>query len=449
MYLYYILLILNTIVSIKCTDYYSSTIEAYMYRDNSLCMGECLLNNNEYSCVYNWNGYKQKCHNSSSITKKYKTIDNEICNSNCGNFDDEYYEWCITVYNNWNYCNRLISTSGIETYRTYNKYINCFNRCGKWGERYYWCYTFKNEWEYCYPDKKIILFDYVTDDAEICSTPCEIYSHNKAYCYDKNKNWKSCYLNPEYKQELDRIHHLLQNNLYFGSYSENGYKLCNYLDRRAVNFDKDVNIESIATLYETNNPKVTLRILDRDNIITDNNNPILSYTVMPIPNNSGDDQLNIPLVIRACITSYTLLNRGERKVFNSEIHDYFQRMNNLDRDERGHILASQLGGPMEAYNIIPQAWTFNRGRGSEWRYLERRLDTFLRRNYNRYAEYTAILSYTVNPDNILVNRPTAVGLRIRLYIDGILSDIDENPITIETNSMENMYFTNDPNYICN
>ncbi|CCU56482.1 unknown similar to AMEV109 [Mythimna separata entomopoxvirus 'L'] len=150
---------------------------------------------------------------------------------------------------------------------------------------------------------------------------------------------------------------------------------------------------------------------------------------MPITSNFGNYRLNIPLVIRALITSNTLLNPGDRKDFTTEIHNYFEKMGPLygsNRDERGHILASQLGGPMESYNIFPQSWIFNRGRGSAWRYLERQLNTFLRCDLNRYAEYTAILSYAVDANNNLINRPTAVGIRIRLYIDGILSNINRN-----------------------
>lgn len=452
MYLFHIIFFFNNVLNINC-DYYLSTIEAYANYDNSLCLSDCLLKNNEYSCVYTWHGSQQKCHNVSSTTKKYKTISNVICDSNCGNFQHEYYQWCVTGNNNnnWDYCNRVIATKGVEVFITDNKYVTCVDKCEKRGEDYYWCHTLKNNWEYCYPNKKKILFDYRTDDNKTCHTPCETLANNRAYCYDEDKSWKSCYLNPEYKQELDRIHHLLHYNLYPGFYNENGYKLCNRLNRRAVNFEKDANIESIALIYEANNPTVTLRTSDPSNIITEDTNPVLSYTVMPT-DSVGDDQLNIPLVIRARITSYTLLNPGERKDFTPDIHKYFQRMGPLSgsshRDERGHILASQLGGPMEAYNIFPQSWVFNRGRGSDWRYLERQLNTFLRGHLNRYAEYTAILSYTVDGNNNLINRPTAVGIRIRLYIDGILSDITGDRITIETNEMENMYFTNDPDYVC-
>ncbi|CCU56343.1 unknown similar to AMEV109 [Mythimna separata entomopoxvirus 'L'] len=435
---------------------YLSTFEAYIIGGNNLCMGNCLPTSiGEKRCVNSYNGHELECKTTSIVTKKYRTITNVPCFSNCGYFEGELYQWCmIRNGDSWDYCNRLIATKGVISYRTNNKYISCTDECGKHGENYNWCNTIKKNWDYCDPEKKIILFNFRTENNKICVSPCEIYTDGKAYCYDDDFEWKKCYLNPEYKTSLNIINSNTKNNNKPGEYTKNGYKICDTKVKRDLSFTlSSLNVESIAREYEDNNPTVIVRDLDPANIITDDRDPTLSYTVLPTYSYFGNDQINLPLVVRAIITNSTLRNAGERETFNSEIHRHFNNMNpnlnHVNYDERGHIIGSRLGGPTETYNIFPQSWRHNHGRLSRWQYMESDLDNFIRGHSNRYAEYTAILSYETDSNGILNFRPTAIGLRVRLYDNGNLVNMHGNPISsYSANTLENMYFTNDPDYSC-
>ncbi|CCU56047.1 unknown similar to AMEV109 [Choristoneura rosaceana entomopoxvirus 'L'] len=453
MNIYYILLILNNIILINCYSYLS-TFEAYIKNSNEICLGDCRDVYGQKKCIYDWNAHETECKPLYIQTKKYKTIDNKVCTSNCGNFNNEPYQWCVVDNNgNWDYCTRLLATKGITTYRTRNKYITCTDECIDRKDNYgYWCHTLNGNWDYCYPNKKVLLFNYRRKDNTICATPCELYSNNVAYCYDKNENWNRCFLNPEYKNNLNVYHTNIKLRCRPGDYTSNGYKLCKKINKRDLSFTScPLNVEEIARDYENNNPVTYVRDIDPNNIITTDVNPVISFAVLPTYSYFGNDQLNLPLVVRAIITTYTLRNPGERESFPAEIDHHFNNMNpnlnHVNYDERGHIIGSRLGGPTETYNIFPQSWIHNRGRNARWQYMEANLDTFIRNHPNRYAEYTAILSYQTN-NNILDHRPTAIALRIRLYENGSLVDMRGNRITYNTNSLENMYYTNDPNYSC-
>ncbi|CCU55699.1 unknown similar to AMEV109 [Choristoneura biennis entomopoxvirus] len=457
MYNIFIFILFYNIIFINCYSYLS-TIEAnLLYNDKLLCMGDCRDVYGQKKCIYDWHAHELECKSLYIQTKKYKTIDNIVCTSNCGNFDEEPYEWCATKIGDiisWGKCNRKIATKGVQTYRTYNKYITCTDICKNRNDNYgYWCHTLNNNWDYCYPDKKVILFNFIRNDNKICATPCELYTDNKAYCYDKDENWDKCFLNPEYKNNLNVYNMNIKHKCRPGNYISNGYRYCrNFIQKRDLFFNAcSLDVEQIG-IMKIINPTVIVRNIDPD-IISLDDNPIHSYTVLPTYSYFGNDQLNLPLTIRAIITMHTLRNPGERESFPAEIDHHFNNMNpnlnHVNYDERGHIIGSRLGGPTETYNIIPQSWVHNRGRMSRWQYLESDLNNFMRNNPNRYAEFTAIVSYGTDPINGHLNyRPTGIGQEIRLYDNGSMVNLRGEPVLNINNSLENMYFTNDPDYSC-
>ncbi|AAG02815.1 hypothetical protein AMV109 [Betaentomopoxvirus amoorei] len=446
MYIHFILILYN-IKYILCYNYLS-LIDEKSINDQELCISDYKIILNKKKCIHDYNDNKIECRLFYKEIKKYKTINNEDCISNCGNFENTAYQWCVTKSFNWDYCNKNISKTGILSYRTYNKYIACSDKCDNRGDKYYWCNTIGNNWAYCYPNKKIIIFNYRNEKNNVCASPCEIYSKNVAYCYDKNKNWEKCYLNPEYKNTLNDYNNKFISQCKIGKYTSDGYKQC----KKNLSFMScPLNVESVAKHYEDNNPSIIIRNIDPNNIITLSKNPIISYTVLPTYNYFGSIQINLPLIVRAIITNHTLRNPREIERFTSDINAYFNNMNpnldNINYDKKGYLLGYKLGGPIENYNIFPQACSHNRGSMTVWQYMEIDLYNFLINNPNRYIEYTAIMNYRTD-DGILNYRPTSAALRIRLYDNNILVDISGSPITFITNSLENIYYTNNPDHNC-
>uniref|UniRef100_A0A2A4JHT9 Type VII secretion system protein EssD-like domain-containing protein n=1 Tax=Heliothis virescens TaxID=7102 RepID=A0A2A4JHT9_HELVI len=435
---------------------FESTMEAYTaYVHNpGICLGNCI-----YSvCTYDWHAHETECIKTSISTKKYRTLDNELCTSNCGNFDGKSYQWCAIGTNYWGYCSRLIARTATESYRTHSEYISCSDECATRGYNYYWCHAVVGKWQHCYPEKKILVFNYRTKDYKECKTPCEIYKKKDLpYCYDSSGTWQQCFLNPAYQNTINEIDENLRRFCKPGGFFEEGYRLCHLKTKRTITeFDLTctLDVDAVASRHEDNNPTVSARPWSSLHPITNDANPIYSYTVFPVTRAFGENQLNLPLVVRAVITTNTLLPVGARRPgFTSEVTRYYRDMDIItgtsNNDERGHIIASRLGGPMETYNIFPQSWRHNRGSGSKWFRMEANLDTFIRGHDDRHAEFTAVLSYSTDPNNNIVTRPTAVGVRIRLYIGGVLSDFDGNRLSSTTeNPYENMYFSNDPDVPC-
>lgn len=207
--------------------------------------------------------------------------------------------------------------------------------------------------------------------------------------------------------------------------------------------------------HRANNPTVVLRHADPKNMITADRNPILSYTLLLTTSYFADDTnpLDLPLVVRALITNNTLPPRGQRDAFTNRVDANYNGMDrnlqHVNYDERSHILGSRLGGPMETFNVFPQSWRMNRGRNSMWYGLGVELDQFLRNHADRYALFTAVLSYATDDNHVLVHRPTAIMLRVQAFANGRMVHLDGTPITsIRPNTMENMYFSNDPNHSC-
>nr|XP_049707928.1 uncharacterized protein LOC126056969 isoform X2 [Helicoverpa armigera] len=447
-----LLIILHSIITVKSWTFKSS-FEAYTtnMHNPGICLGNCIQN----KCTYDWHAHETECRGTSIPTMKYRTLDKKLCTSNCGNFDGESYQWCAIGTNDWGFCSRLIARTATESYRTYNDYVSCSDACATRGYSYYWCHAVVDKWQKCYPEKKILLINYRTKDYKECKTPCEIYkTSDLPYCYDSSGTWQQCFLNPAYQNTLDEIDQNLRRSCKPGGFFEEGYRLCHLKTKRAItelDLTCTLDVEAVASRHEENNPTVSVRQWSSLSPITADADPIYSYTVFPVPRPFGEDQLNLPLVVRAVITTNTLLPVGAgRQRFTSEVTRYYRDMEIItgtsNNDERGHIVASRLGGPMETYNIFPQSWRHNRGSGSKWFRMEASLDTFIRGHDDRHAEFTAVLSYSTDLNNNPVRRPNAIAVRIRLYVSGVLSDSDGNPLaSARDNPYENMYFSNDPN----
>lgn len=109
-------------------------------------------------------------------------------------------------------------------------------------------------------------------------------------------------------------------------------------------------------------------------------------------------------------------------------------MNRNPNDERGHLLADSLGGPMHDYNFAPQTPIVNRNYGGEsyWYHIEQNIRDRLRDNNVNYVDWTLIVIY----DDLQVTRRPIDGFGLRF----VVVDIQNNQI----NDTGNMFFSNDP-----
>lgn len=211
-------------------------------------------------------------------------------------------------------------------------------------------------------------------------------------------------------------------------------------------FECDSTYDTVMRRHPGRNPTAVVRQPIPTNMITTNPNPILSYATFQTFSYHGNKRVDLPLAVDALITMHTLL--AVRGAFTSDVHNNYDRMGRLlSYDERGHILASRLGGPMETYNVFPQSWLMNRGRGSMWFSLETDIDAFLRNNPNRYVRFSAVLSYPTDNNHVLMHRPSAILLRVRAFNNGVQVNLSNGtPVTAQNpNTTENIYLSNDPN----
>lgn len=104
--------------------------------------------------------------------------------------------------------------------------------------------------------------------------------------------------------------------------------------------------------------------------------------------------VDLVYVMRARISSSTL---QPRESFGHGIAKRMRELNALPSDERGHILASTLGGPKDVINIIPQAAKVNRvtftGDTSFWRIHEEDLRKMITQHPGSYINWLIVLNY--------------------------------------------------------
>lgn len=377
-------------LSVNGYSFYSS-IEAVLLNDRTqLCIGDCYERNGQHLCASTWSGSEDRCVSIFNKTKHFRTETNNKCISNCANFENYGHEWCAVSRSKWGRCSRRLALVATRTHATQNKFKTCADNCEKkGGTSYTWCRVHDGNWEYCSPDDMTHSFDYPTYSGSQCVTRCQLYKENNGdpYCYNSDNTWEQCFLNPTYVEELGRIAINLERHCPMYQYeSQNNLQLCKKrrFRRELYNattrikrapddetenelyFNCDADVGVVALLHRSNNPTVTLRTFDATNPITMDTNPILSYTVLPTISYFSDPPIDVdlPLVLDALLTHYTLAPAGVRDAFTTRVNNNY---NGVDRnlqssnyDERGHILASRLGGPMETFNIFPQPWRANR-----------------------------------------------------------------------------------------
>jgi len=90
-----------------------------------------------------------------------------------------------------------------------------------------------------------------------------------------------------------------------------------------------------------------------------------------------------------------------------------ENMNEIEGDERGHLLAASLGGPTADFNFVPQLNTVNRhldGQRSYWFQLEQEIRGFLddAANVDPYVLWDVVVVY----ENLIHGnrRPTGFGV---------------------------------------
>lgn len=429
---------INSIIGIKNSLYHYTHNSARI--SGLSCLGDCINN----QCVYDWAGDKETCHESVVVSPVYKTIKNKDCYSNCGRYNDESYLWCATLEGSsisWEKCTRYEANSATKQIQTDNYLYTCKNDCAKGSSSYYWCYT-HNSYEKCDPENWVLVFNYPTASFnDVCVTPCVLYSGERK-CYDRTGSWVSCYLNPDKSLILFEFgRQILKAIQYYGILSDSGYEVCSdsafgNKRKRAINSQWPfiTSVRDLVAELESGFPT----------IYPHDGGAVQSYTVLPIVHSSTVDTI-IPLAIRAVITQAHLLPPRTRPNFPTAVTRNYQRMNPYqnradgNNDERGHLLGSAIGGGMERYNIIPQPMSFNRGRGSQWSYLERHIARFLRAVPGRYVEWLMALNYDVYSNRPY--RPTSINLHVRMYEpDGSVNDT--------TGQYENMFFSNNPEWSC-
>lgn len=445
------LFLLNIFFLVNSADY-QSTEEAFLLRDHKLCLGNCFHHDGAMKCVYDWWDHEAECKVTKVKTKKYRTKSGKTCHSNCGKYGDTY-DWCATNINNklsWDECTTLQVTRAKATIQTEDLYLTCSDECAKRTSAKPWCNTvmgFKN----CDPDNKVILFGRFTSYHVMCASPCSMFN-NLPFCYDVDGVWIRCYLNQNKDTEISELSKYLESNWDHGEYTQKGYKLCKKAAKKELEHSFPANVESLARYYENEFSTVIVRPVDSKNIVTDNYDPTIQYTVFDTIYKFGEDQFVVPLVYRGIVTNHTL-RRSEKKDpdWPARIKSNYDLMKPIlddkNQDRRGHLLAPGLGGPTERFNIFPQSISNIIGNFSRWYYLEADIFNFIDRHDGSYAEYVAVLSYDLTASTPY--RPTAVGLSVRLYNkDNVLCDINGIFVSNRVNTLTNMFFTNDPKFSC-
>lgn len=178
-----------------------------------------------------------------------------------------------------------------------------------------------------------------------------------------------------------------------------------------------------------------------------NMNAITQITTREFPHQNGN-HVDLVYVMRARITANTL---QAREPYPPGVD---QRMRELDaitsgssRDDRGHLLASTLGGPRDVLNIAPQFEGLNRvnvrGGFSFWRRMEEFIRDRIQNNNAAYVLWTLVVNYAdLQNDNL---RPTGFGLQFTVYYaDGRVSPSGDLYFTNEQDNCAWNYFDTNP-----
>ena len=349
-------------------------------------------------------------HIRSSASIQASSIYGKQCMSNCVPYDD--YNFCYLGWGKYNWEKCRVTDDGQVQYFTSmvegDKPL-CTSSCGPYGESYQWCFTGEGGlWDKC-----------STRACSDCSKTKEGYK-----CTTPDGNSQYCAPDPIYYKTFDDSRMLLLSSV--GTYTVQGYFNCR---QRFPRFSEDLvredGVERLARSF---------RMLYNNTVIT--SGPITSIvTVTVSPNNNEIVNKKLPLVIRATLRRQFLNN--VREPIPAFIEHQMLLMNRNPNDERGHLLASSLGGPMHEYNFAPQTPIVNRNFGGEsyWYHIEGNIRDTLSRNDVDHIDWTLVVIY----DDLMYNRrPIGFGLRYLVYND-------QNVTLRDTGDM---YFSNDPEGGC-
>jgi hypothetical protein len=111
-------------------------------------------------------------------------------------------------------------------------------------------------------------------------------------------------------------------------------------------------------------------------------------------------------------------NQCTRTNFHHGSTAFANRMSELEyvdgKDDRGHLIASCLGGPAELWNLLPQAVNVNRGNGNwgNWRTVENHIRNWLRQAACNFVEWNLEISYPTT-----TRRPKIFSLHVIYYME--------------------------------
>lgn len=152
-----------------------------------------------------------------------------------------------------------------------------------------------------------------------------------------------------------------------------------------------------------------------------NNQPITEYWT-----NTGEGNLDRVTRIVAIIRPGHLGRR--RTNFGNDFDDLFERISE-DGDDRGHLVASQFGGPAVWYNLSPQSPKVNRNLQTrhclnDWCKVESEMKNYLQtpgepRDDSKYVIYTVKMSYVGTS-----NRPDMYELMVKFMRDPAVLEFD-------------------------
>lgn len=140
------------------------------------------------------------------------------------------------------------------------------------------------------------------------------------------------------------------------------------------------------------------------------------------------------------------LGRGRTNFNRVEHAQRMAEMQALNCDDRGHIIASSLGGVAETWNLFPQVQRLNRGKESEshetditranWKGLERKAKTFLESGSaaeRREVEWKVYFDY--QPTRPC--RPHDIQVECKFFKNGLESDNESHAYVNENHGYNN------------
>lgn len=199
-----------------------STREAYVINTNELCLDDCV----DGMCVTNLSYHKAECRLGTAFTKRYRTINNRECVSNCVPFSANRHDhFCLVDDGTVENCNRKLGLSARPVSLTLNVFESCTDGCRRLNEMGpHWCHVAGGSYQRCVPSRRELLIDHRTELGNLCHSPCKLDVDSVAKCYDETGAWRRCTLNPRFNMELQRVHDYVIGSL--GEFDDKGYRVC-------------------------------------------------------------------------------------------------------------------------------------------------------------------------------------------------------------------------------